>query len=42
MLIELVVDLAKLGFFVVGAYLLLHAYARRRKPGWAAYLSRRR
>ena len=42
MLIELLADLAKLGFFVVGAYLLLQAYARRRRPDWAAHLTRRR
>lgn len=42
MLIELLVDLAKLGFFVTSAYLLLQAYARRRRPGWAASLTRRR
>jgi len=42
MLIELLADLAKLGFFVAGAYLVLQAYARRRRPDWAAYLTRRR
>ena len=42
MLIELLADLAKLGFFVVGTYLLLQAYARRRRPDWAAHLTRRR
>lgn len=39
---ELLLDLAKLGFFVAVAYLLLQAWARRRQPGWAAYLTRRR
>jgi undecaprenyl-diphosphatase len=42
MLIELLADLAKLGFFIVGAYLVLQAYARRRQPEWAAYLTQRR
>jgi undecaprenyl-diphosphatase len=42
MLIELLADLAKLGFFVVGAYLVLQAYARRRQPDWAAYVTQRR
>lgn len=42
MLIELLADIAKLGFFVAGAYLVLQAYARRRRPGWSAYLTQRR
>ncbi len=42
MWIELLADLAKLGFFVAGAYLVLQAYARRRRPDWAAQLTRRR
>jgi undecaprenyl-diphosphatase len=42
MLIEFLADLAKLGFFVAGAYLVLQAYARRRQPDWAAYLTQRR
>jgi undecaprenyl-diphosphatase len=40
--LELLLDLAKLGFFVAVAYLQLQAWARRRQPGWAAYLTRRR
>lgn len=39
---ELLADIAKLGFFIVGAYLLLQVYARRRKPDWAARLTGRR
>jgi undecaprenyl-diphosphatase len=42
MLIELLADIAKLVFFVVGAYLVLQAYARRRQPDWALRLTRRR
>lgn len=42
MLIELLADLAKLGFFVAASYLLLQAYARRRRPDWTAHLTRRR
>ena len=42
MLIEALADVAKLGFFVLGAFLLLSAYARRSKPDWAAQLTRRR
>ncbi len=42
MLIESLADLAKLFFFIAGAYLVLLAYTRRRQPDWAAYLTRRR
>ena len=42
MLIEALADLAKLVFFIAGAYLVLLAYARRRQADWAAYLTRRR
>jgi undecaprenyl-diphosphatase len=42
MLIEFLADLVKLGFFAAGAYLVLQAYARRRQPDWAAYLTHRR
>jgi undecaprenyl-diphosphatase len=42
MLIEFLVDLVKLGFFVACAYLVLQAYARRSQPDWAAYLTQRR
>jgi len=42
MVFELLADLAKLVFFVVGAYLVLQAWARRRRPDWAWYLTRRR
>ena len=39
---ELLADLAKLAFFVVGAYLVLQASARRWQPGWSLLLTRRR
>ncbi len=42
MLIELVSDIAKLGFFVACAYALISTYARRRGPGWNAPLAKRR
>ena len=42
MAFKLLWDLAKLAFFVVGAYLVLQAYARHRQPDWTAYLTRRR
>jgi len=42
MRLELLFDLAKLAFFVVGAYLVLRAWARRRRPDWARHLTRRR
>jgi len=39
---ELLFDLAKLAFFVVGAYFVLQAWARRRRPDGSARLTRRR
>ena len=42
MLFEFVADIAKLGFFIVCAYALLSAYARRRKPQRAGPLTTRR
>jgi len=42
MLIELVADIAKLGFFVVCAYLALNAYSRRGRPNWTEHLTKRR
>ena len=35
-------DLARLGLFIACAYLLLNAYARRRRPQWTEHLTRRR
>ena len=42
MLFEFALDIAKLGFFIAFAYAVLGAYARRRKPHWAAHLTKRR
>ncbi len=42
MLLELVADIAKLGFFVLCAYVALNAYSRRRRPNWAEHLTQRR
>jgi undecaprenyl-diphosphatase len=42
MRLELLFDLARLAFFVVGAYLVLQAWARRRRPDWARHLTLRR
>ena len=42
MLINFVVDIAKLSLFVVCGYLLLGAYARRRRPQWTELLTKRR
>lgn len=39
---ELLADLVKLAFFVVGAYLVLQTSARRWRPDWSAHLGRRR
>jgi undecaprenyl-diphosphatase len=39
---ELLADLTKLAFFIVGAYLVLQASARRWRPGWSLQLARRR
>ena len=38
---ELLFDLAKLAFFVVGAYLVLQASARRWRPDWSPQLAQR-
>ena len=38
----LVADLAKLGLFIACAYLILGAYARRRRPQWTTHLTQRR
>ena len=42
MLFNIVADIAKLGLFIVCAYALLGAYARRRRPQWAEQLTKRR
>ncbi len=42
MALALLADIAKLAFFVVGAYLVLQAGARRWQPGWSPRLARRR
>ncbi len=42
MLFEIAADVAKLGLFIVCAYALLGAYARRRRPQWTAHLTQRR
>lgn len=42
MLYDVAFDIAKLGFFVTCAYLVVGAYARRRGPHWADHLDRRR
>ena len=42
MAFELLWDLAKLAFFVIGAYLVLQASARRWRPGWSLHLTYRR
>ncbi len=42
MLINLVVDIAKLSLFVACGYALINAYARHRQPHWTAHLARRR
>ena len=42
MLFEMAADFAKLGLFVVCAYMLLGAYARRRRPQWIEHLTKRR
>ena len=42
MRLELLADLAKLAFFVAGAFLALQGWARRRQPGWSHTLRRRR
>ncbi len=42
MLFNIVADVAKLSLFVACAYLLLGAYARRRRPQWTEHLTKRR
>ncbi|MCY7300333.1 MAG: phosphatase PAP2 family protein, partial [Ilumatobacteraceae bacterium] len=42
MLWDLAADLAKLSLFVACAYLILGAYARRRRPQWTEHLTKRR
>ena len=42
MLADIAADVAKLGLFIVCAYALLGAYARRRRPQWTEHLTRRR
>ena len=42
MLFNLAADLAKLSLFIVCAYALLGAYARRRRPQWTEHLTQRR
>lgn len=42
MLVNIVADVAKLSLFIACAYLLLWAYARRRRPQWTEHLTKRR
>ena len=42
MLFNIVADIAKLSLFIVCAYALLGAYARRRRPQWTEQLTKRR
>ena len=42
MLFNTVADIAKLSLFIVCAYALLGAYARRRTPQWTEHLTKRR
>ena len=42
MLLDIAADLAKLSLFVACAYLILGAYARRRRPHWTEHLTKRR
>ena len=42
MLFNIAADLAKLGLFIACAYVLLGAYARRRRPQWTEHLTKRR
>ena len=42
MLVNIVADIAKLSLFIVCAYTLLGAYARRRRPQWTEHLTNRR
>ncbi len=42
MLFNIVADIAKLSLFIVCAYALLGAFARRRRPQWTEHLTKRR
>ena len=42
MLFHIVADIAKLSLFIVCAYALLGAFARRRRPQWTEHLTKRR
>ena len=42
MLFDIAADAAKLSLFIVCAYALLGAYARRRRPQWTEHLTKRR
>ena len=42
MLVNIAADVAKLSLFIVCAYALLGAYARRRRPHWTEHLTKRR
>ncbi len=42
MLFDIALDVAKLSFFIVCAYMLLGAYARHRRPQWTGHLTKRR
>ena len=42
MLFNIAADVAKLSLFIVCAYALLSAYARRRRPQWTEHLTKRR
>ncbi|MDP1534443.1 MAG: phosphatase PAP2 family protein [Rubrivivax sp.] len=42
MLFNVAADIAKLSLFIVCAYVLLGAYARRRRPQWTEHLTERR
>ena len=42
MLFNIVADLAKLSLFIACAYMLLSAFARRRRPQWTEHLTKRR
>lgn len=42
MLFDIAADIAKLSLFIVCAYVLLGAYARRRRPQWTEHLTTRR
>jgi len=42
MFFNIALDIVKLSLFVVGAYALVGAYARRRRPQWTDHLTKRR